>query len=169
MRQIAREAGGADFVERRIATAEIPRIAELLQSYGVQPGDKLAVVSDWLFPSREGAYVCRLARAQIIGEVRPQQFWSADETTRAKLIEIYKNAGAKALFAYEPSRVEPGWERLGSSNYYLYLMRSKARQGRTVKMPIELRIKCLALGRVQTPVRVPKACVGAEIAPATNI
>ncbi len=133
MRQIAREAGGADFVERRIATAEIPRIAELLQSYGVQPGDKLAVVSDWLFPSREGAYVCRLARAQIIGEVRPQQFWSADETTRAKLIEIYKNAGAKALFAYEPSRVEPGWERLGSSNYYLYLMRSKAQEGRTVK------------------------------------
>src|SRR6266498_4000129 len=85
VRQIWREARGTDFPERQFATAETPRIAAALQSAGVHPGDGLAVISDWLFPSRQGAYLARLTRAHIIGEVRPEQFWSADAESRAKL------------------------------------------------------------------------------------
>jgi len=128
-RQIVSEVHGADFVERRIATSDIPTVATALQSSGVGPGDKLGVVSDWLFPSREGAYIARLVRAQIIGEVRPEQFWASSDTTRAKLMAIYKKAGAKALLTYRPPRVDSGWERLGRSDYYVYFIRETTHSG----------------------------------------
>jgi len=97
-------------------------VVSALQAAGIQRGDKLALVCDWLFPSREGAYIARLARAQLIGEIRPEQFWSANDETKAKLIAVYRSAGAKALLTYRLPRAEAGWERLANSDYYVYVI-----------------------------------------------
>ena len=72
------------------------------------------------FPSREGAYVARLARVQIIGEARPEQFWTVDESTRNQLIATFAYAGATALFTYNPPHIDSGWQRLAGTNYYMH-------------------------------------------------
>jgi hypothetical protein len=123
VRGIWRTSHGIGIGESDIATPECPKVAEALLASGVHPGDKIALVSDWLFPSREGAYIARLARVQIIGEVRPDGFWAADESARAQLIAAFANTGATALFTYKPPRIEAGWQRLAGTDYYLYPIR----------------------------------------------
>ena len=102
-----------------IATPESAGVAEAILASGMHRGDKIAVVSDWLFPSRQGAYVARLARLQIIGEARPDTYWPADEATRAALDKRFGDAGAVALLTWKPPRVDPGWQPLAGTNYYL--------------------------------------------------
>ena len=91
----------------------------------VDAGDKIALVSDWLFPSREGAYISRVARVRIVGEARPETFWPADDSARSQLIAAYAAAGAKALLTRNPPRADAGWQQLAGTDYYLYLIGSK--------------------------------------------
>ena len=102
-----------------IATPEVTKVAEALLASGVHRGDKIAVVSDWLFPSRQGAYVARLARVRIIAEARPDTYWIADVKTRAALNQRLTEAGAVALLTWKPPRVEAGWQQLATTSYYV--------------------------------------------------
>ena len=117
--QISRALDTADVAQRGIATPVCATVAEALIADGIQPGDKLAVISDWLFPSRQGAYIARLARARIIGEARPEFFWSADIAKQNKLISDFVQAGANAILAYKPPHVGAGWKRLAGTDYYV--------------------------------------------------
>lgn len=110
-------------VERRgIATPVCVTVAKALIADGVEPGDKIALISDWLFPSRQGAYIARLARARIIGEARPEFFWSADPARKTELFAEFAQAGGKAVVTYRPPRVEHGWQRLANTDFYLYFL-----------------------------------------------
>jgi 4-amino-4-deoxy-L-arabinose transferase-like glycosyltransferase len=128
VREISRTARGIDIGEKNIATPECPRVAAALLETGLHPGDNIALVSDWLFPSREGAYISRLARVRIIGEARPDTFWPADDSARSQLIADFANAGAKALLTYKPPRADAGWQRLAGTDYYLYLISATPNQ-----------------------------------------
>ena len=114
-----------------IATPEVTKVAQALLASGIHRGDKIAVVSDWLFPSRQGAYVARLAKVEIIAEARPDAYWTADETTRAALNRTFANAGAVALLTWKPPRVDSGWQRLAGTSYYLRILDVPHARGRS--------------------------------------
>ena len=104
--------------ERGIATPECATAAEALRAAGLQPGDKIAVISEWLFPSRQGAYVARLARLRVIAEARSEGFWAADEPARSSLMDSFARAGVKAVLTRNPPRLEAGWQQLRGTSYY---------------------------------------------------
>lgn len=122
-RDVRRGLRGTGIAERHIATPVCSQVAAALNHEGVKPGDKLAIVSDWLFPSREGAYISRLARVQIVGEARPEEFWAADASTRARVAAEFDKVGAKVMLAYHPPRTDPGWQRIADTDYYFYRLR----------------------------------------------
>ncbi len=122
--QIRRALDSSYFPRRHIASPVSLRVAAALKSNGFGPGDKLVVIGDWLFPSQEASYVARLARAQIIGEARPDEFWAADASTRSHVVAEFANTGAKAILIHKPPRTETGWERLSDTDYYLYRIES---------------------------------------------
>jgi hypothetical protein len=124
--QISRALDRADVAQRGIATPVCATIAKALIADGIQPGDKLAVISDWLFPSRQGAYIARLARAHIIGEARLEPFWSADARTQDHLLAEFAHAGAKAAFTYKPPpSIGRGWQRLAGTDFYVNFLQER--------------------------------------------
>jgi hypothetical protein len=118
--QVVEAHRGVVFTRKDIATPIIPKVADALIANGIRPMDKIAIISDWLFPSRQGAYIARLARIQIIGEARQDKFWAADDSTRAQVAAEFSKAGARALLSYKPLRVDANWQRLAGTDYYLY-------------------------------------------------
>jgi hypothetical protein len=112
----------AMFARSDVATPVCTEVAEALIVRGVHPGDKIAVISPWLFPSRQGAYIARLARVRIIAEARPDEYWSADESTRAEIDSQFAAVGAKAILTQTPARLNSGWVRLGNTEYYLHAL-----------------------------------------------
>jgi hypothetical protein len=100
--------------------------AKALGEWGIRPRDKVALISNepW---GEGGAYVARLARIQIIAQVNlPDGFWAASSPTQARVIEAFRKAGAKAVLALEIPRQSgcPNcWQRLGSTPFYVYLLK----------------------------------------------
>jgi hypothetical protein len=117
--QISQALDGRTFAERDIATPECVDVAEALVANGIRSGDKIAVVSNWLFPSRQGAYIARLARVEIIAEARPDEYWAANTVRRSELMKAFESAGARAVLTYDPSGAQNGWTRLGATRYYM--------------------------------------------------
>jgi hypothetical protein len=110
------------FAQKDIATPECADVAEALATNGIRPGDKIAVISNWLFPSRQGAYIARLARVQIIAEAHPDEYWAADPNTRSELMKEFDASGARAVLTYNPPGNQDGWARLGTTNYYMQFL-----------------------------------------------
>jgi hypothetical protein len=119
--QISQALDGNVFAQKDIATPICTQVAEALVAQGIKTGDKIAVISKWLFPSRQGAYIARLTRVRIIAEARSDEYWAADPKTRLELMAEFAQAGAKAVLTYEPPHGEAGWERLANTDYYLRL------------------------------------------------
>jgi hypothetical protein len=97
--------------------------ARAMLEKGIKAGDKLAVIADE--PNGEGgAFVARLARVRIVVLVaQPEQFWAAPVTTRSQVIQAAAKAGAKVLLTRSQVPVsEVGWERLGSTDYYISVL-----------------------------------------------
>jgi len=122
--QISQAVNGRMFAQKDIATPECVEVAEALVANGIRPEDKIAVLSNWLFPSRQGAYIARLAHVGIIAEARPDEYWAADRETRSELRSEFSRAGAKAVLTYKPLGSEDGWTRLGGTNYYVQFLTS---------------------------------------------
>jgi hypothetical protein len=118
--QISQEFSGSIFAENHVATPVDREAAEALIAAGLKPGDRLAVIGERLVPSQEAAYVSRLARLQIVAELtKPGEFWSATASVKASFAAAFASAGARAILTLRPPRIEPGWERLGKTDYYL--------------------------------------------------
>jgi hypothetical protein len=98
------------------------RLAEAVLEMGIKPGDDIAFIG-YSF----GAFFARLARLRIIveiPEVHAEQFWYADSLTQGAVIEAIRKTGAKGIIA---ERVAPGasldgWQRIGISRHFLYLL-----------------------------------------------
>lgn len=120
IRESWRTAHNIALEESDIATPECAKVAIALRGSGLQPGEKVALVADWLLPSRQGAYIARLAKLQIIGEARPATFWAADDMSRSRVVDAFAEAGASALITRgTPAIAPPGWQRLADTNYFL--------------------------------------------------
>jgi hypothetical protein len=122
--QISQAVDGRIFAQKDIATPECVDVAEALVAKGIRPGDKIAVISNWLFPSRQGAYIARLARVHIVAEARPDEYWAADAETRSKLRSEFSRSGARAVITYKLPGTEDRWTRLGGTDYYLQFLKS---------------------------------------------
>ncbi|HET8945399.1 MAG TPA: hypothetical protein VFQ07_00305 [Candidatus Polarisedimenticolia bacterium] len=97
------------------------RAAAALHEKGLRPGDPIAVIGPGAF--REGAFVARLARVQVIAEVRSaESLRGIDPPTRALWIEALQRTGVKAILLLgrpEGSQSGMSWEPLGTTDYFL--------------------------------------------------
>jgi hypothetical protein len=110
------------------ATREAPaptwpgEVAESLHGLGVAPGAKVGVIG-YAFES----FWARLARVHIVAEMFETQadpFWLGDEAFQQAVLQAFAAAGATAVVAeYVPAYANlDGWQRVGQSSYYLYLL-----------------------------------------------
>ncbi len=97
-------------------------VAEGLRKMGVQPGDKVATIG-----SGFKAYWARLARVSIVAEIPREgvdSFWAASPSAQSQVMPIFAKTGAKVVVAEKmPSFVlVSGWQRIGTTDYYRYLL-----------------------------------------------
>ncbi len=104
------------------------QIAEELKRMGLQPGDKVASLN---YSNNDNVYWSRLAKAQIVAEMfsdayrkDEDDFWTADEAVRARIIETFAKAGANIIVANAaPSwATAEGWQRIGNTEHYVYFL-----------------------------------------------
>ena len=134
--QISHALGGRIFAQKDIATPECVEVAKALAANGVKRGDKIAVISNWLFPSRQGAYIARLARVQIIAEARSDEYWAANTETRSELMKEFESAGARAVLTFDPPSNQNGWTRLGATRYYMQFLYSNSGPAARLTSPV---------------------------------
>src|SRR5207237_1898021 len=75
------------------------RLATALCDYGITRGSKLAVIGTEPF-GKSGAFSARLAKAQIVAQIRRSDlFWAAPAITRAEVLQALARAGVQAVLA----------------------------------------------------------------------
>src|SRR5438445_712033 len=100
--------------------------ATALEKRGIRAQDKIALIwtEQWENGLAEGAFVPRLAKVQVVAEVsQPTAFWAASASTRTQILKAFEKTGARAILmrGAPPLSSEPHWERLGQTDYYLYV------------------------------------------------
>ncbi len=94
--------------------------AEAFRNNGVDPGAKIAVISDQPF-DRGGAFVARLAGAKIIAQaIEPSRVFGKDRKREDEVLKAFANAGARfALTDSIMAGLEPCWHKVGTGPYSL--------------------------------------------------
>jgi hypothetical protein len=100
------------------------RAAVALNEAGVKPGDKIAVIG----PETFGIYVARLAKTQIIAEVREEtsRFRNEQPDVQARVVQALRRTGARAILASAKafdSNSNMHWQRLGNTPYAVCRLR----------------------------------------------
>ncbi|MFZ1927694.1 MAG: hypothetical protein WAU50_01070 [Candidatus Sulfotelmatobacter sp.] len=95
-----------------------------LQSLGLTPGDKVAVIGDGSF-----AIWARLARLKIVSEVSSLEpgnrgFWASSWERRSLVYQKLRDTGAIVVVVWSPptNGVDPGWRRVANTNYYAHFL-----------------------------------------------
>jgi hypothetical protein len=104
-------------------------IAKDLRTLGVRPGDQVGRIGGLY--RVEWAY---LLHTRVIAEIpRPQaeNFWSAGSNVQAQVMAAFAKAGVSAVIAeqippWEVFTPAPGWERIGNSDFYVFLVAENA-------------------------------------------
>jgi hypothetical protein len=114
----------------RPAPDEQAEIAEGLHELGVLDGRSIATIG---IP-RETFYWARLARLRIVSEIPTEnvnQFWFASPGTREKVRSLFAQAGAVAIVTDTmPAGINfSGWEPIGRSSYFVFLLPTGAVSG----------------------------------------
>lgn len=97
-------------------------VADYLQKADLAPGASLG----YLQAPEDGTnkYWARLAKMTIVADMSFQDvsaFWGANPATQAKVLAAFRNAGVQAIVAYKApaSARTAGWQKVGSSDYYV--------------------------------------------------
>jgi len=96
------------------------RAAVGLLGMGLQSGDRVAIIGDG-----DVQYWARLAKFKIVAEVFVPEagklrFWSESWERRRTAYECFRRAGAKVAVVWSPpDAMDPGWERVANTNYYV--------------------------------------------------
>lgn len=117
-----------DLLGRSHADPDSPeQVVKQMYRLGLQPGDNIASLEDSLYGTSTWAH---LARAKIVAEVfyspdRPEtlrnDFWKADSITQERVIDALARTGAALIVSQSPPPADAaGWQRVGSSHYYVY-------------------------------------------------
>ena len=99
------------------AANEYLEIASRLQTMGIMPGSRVAVVGDAFH-----GYWARLGGIQIAGDVPDfADYWNASDSVRAAINEKFRLAGFKAVIANRVPRQwsGAGWRTVGVGNVYV--------------------------------------------------
>jgi len=113
---------------RDAAPNEYWQVAEELKRMGLQPGDKVASLS---YSNNDNVYWSRLAKVQIVAEIfsgayrkDEDDFWTANEVVRARIMETFAKAGANIIVANSaPSwAAAEGWRRIGNTDHYVFFL-----------------------------------------------
>ena len=115
----------AGFEAQAARPARPLEVAQMLQELGISPGDKVGVIG-YAYDS----FWARLARVRIVAEMLEADavdFWRGDEALQRGVLQAFFDAGAKVVVAeYVPDDTTlSGWQRVGDSNYYIYLFREQ--------------------------------------------
>jgi hypothetical protein len=73
------------------------------------------------------SYWARLARVQIVAEMfswEAYPYWLGNEAKQVEVIQAFHSTGAQAVVAEKvPDFISPiGWQQVGQSNYFIYLL-----------------------------------------------
>lgn len=105
------------------------QVAEALRRAGVRPGDEVASVGYGF-----EALWAHLAGVRVVAEVSSgsleqptgddEVFWAADESRRREVLDLFALNGARAVVANRvPAGARTdGWERVGETGYYVYVL-----------------------------------------------
>lgn len=96
-------------------------IAEHLKSAGVRKGDPVGSIGYGY-----GVYWARMGRFHVVTEIPEegaQSFWSSDAAKQARVLELFRRTGSKAVVGNGiPWGITPaGWERIGDTGYYVHV------------------------------------------------
>ena len=100
------------------------RVGTALNEAGVEPGEEIGIIGD----SSDGCRWARLAGVQIVAQVLREDmpdFWNVADPSG--VYQAFIRAGARAVVAEQtppPDRIS-GWQRLGSTHYYVHLLEPK--------------------------------------------
>jgi hypothetical protein len=113
------------------ATHEQWQVANSLEPIGIRTGDEVAFIGYSL-----KVYWARLANVRVTADILAQDdspnpptdveyFWTSDETVRVEALALFRELGAKAVITdrLPVGASMDGWQRIGSTRYYIYLLR----------------------------------------------
>jgi 4-amino-4-deoxy-L-arabinose transferase-like glycosyltransferase len=129
--------GFADFHSiLRNAPSEQFQVAEGLRSINVVEGQSLATIG---IP-HDSYYWARLSGVRVVSEIptpNVNQYWFASPDTQEKVRSVFAQTGAVAIVTDAMPAAErfpqsgipvsfPGWERIGSTSYFVFPLRTEA-------------------------------------------
>jgi hypothetical protein len=108
--------GKSDFVHAQVA--------EGLKKIGIGPGTKIATIGNAF---NDYAFSARLGRLKIVSEIDvfgADRFWHADTSVRSQVYRKFAETGAKVVLSKDipPLILADGWEKIDSTNYYVYVL-----------------------------------------------
>ena len=100
------------------------QVSEGLREMNFVPGDQVAVIGNSF-----RAFWAHLLGLRIVAEVRnpnDARFWEMDTTQRAVVFDALARTNARAIVAEKPPSTTDlsGWQKIGSTDYYVYLLRN---------------------------------------------
>lgn len=104
------------------------QIASVVQSLGIQPGDKVAVFADEYEGINPHVFWARLARVKIVAEIPDgNSFWDKPDFVRSEVLKTISKTGAKIIL-HLPKSKNPdylptdGWVKISNTGYYAHLL-----------------------------------------------
>jgi hypothetical protein len=102
------------------------QVADELRRLGVAPNERVASIGNTMFNAWP-----RLARVRVVAEISTrtggdvEKFWAGDAALKARVVETFARTGARLIVAEgipEWASLPDGWQRIGTTNYYVYFL-----------------------------------------------
>lgn len=100
------------------------QVADALRRLGIKKQDRVALLGDGY-----DAYWARLASVKIIAEIpsnNVNNFWAADTSVKAKVIEILEQTGVRVVVAKDVPQnysSSAGWQKIDNTDYYVFILK----------------------------------------------
>ncbi len=113
------------FVGQSMAESRHEQIARGLRGLGVNAGDEVGVISQYVAGFE--SYWAHLAGVRIVAELPSNEanaYWFANDKTKDDVLKTFKKTGIRAVIMEDMRSPKPlaGWQRLGDTPYYVYLI-----------------------------------------------
>ena len=117
-----------NYSERDLWAYQVP-LAERLRTLGIIPGDRVAVIGD-VYDASTWARLDKVSIAAVVhnnnfaSDAQDNAFWHSSPECEAKVLDILRSNGTKAVIAVNQSAVlPPGWISIGNTGHAIYFFR----------------------------------------------